>query len=96
MKIKILAKGLLGLALIYLVCLPICAIGSVAEASLNRKRVEFSPTVKGRVISPNGDEFIDGYFNEDSGELIARQSGRLVNKEVEDIEEVPTFYKTKI
>lgn len=96
MKPTTILKGLVGLALIYLVCLPICVVGSVAETSLNRKRVEFSPTVKGRVISPNRDKFIDGYFN-DSGELIARQSGRLyVNKEVEDIEEVSAFYKTKI
>src|SRR3954467_15648929 len=98
MKMSYILKGLLGIVLIYLVCLPICAIGKTIEinnssaelsqsfevektseivAGFKPKKVEFSPTCKARLISPDEKQFIDGYFSIDSGKHLATQRGLI-------------------
>jgi hypothetical protein len=81
MKPTAILKGILGLAIIYLVCLPICSIAKAVETNKShtelRRKVEFSPTGKVRLISPNEKEFVDGYFNIESGECLAKQRGLL-------------------
>jgi hypothetical protein len=74
MKFTTILKGFLGLALIYLVCVPIVSLGQVIEANKNNselKKVEFNPVVRGRVTSWENEKFIDGYYSLESKKCLA-------------------------
>lgn len=86
MKPTTILKGILGLALIYCVCLPILAIGKVVEnkpIEVNQtKTVKFSSVERLRFLPPEKDNigrnvFIDGYFNTKNGKLLEKNEGLL-------------------